>query len=228
MALRELHQPGRRRVGEARPRAHRAAPAVLRIGVVELLLQDTHETAAVAAVGCHRGLLGTTQGGHLLVPFGVVAPVAARHRLPAVARAPDRALHVEDLQHRLDPSLAEVHDAHQLAHRAPIRAGGLQVAEHRSNALLRRERLLDEEVLDATVLIAAQQDHVCVVDAPPGAADLLVVGHDRARRLEVHDEGQVGLVVTHAERTRGDHGLDLVVSRRSSVAIRSPVSCSPL
>ena len=111
------------------------------------------------------------------------------------------------------PSHAEVHHAHQLARRAAVRARGLELVEHRADALARRERLLDEEVLDAAVLAAAQQDHVGVIDAAPGAADLLVVGHHRAGRLEVHDEGQVGLVVAHAERAGGDHGLDLVAQQ---------------
>ena len=58
MALGALDEPRRRRLVEARLRAHRAAPAVLRVGVVELLLQRAHEAAAVGAVRRHRGLLG--------------------------------------------------------------------------------------------------------------------------------------------------------------------------
>ena len=79
--------------------------------------------------------------------------------------------------------------------------------------LARRERLLDEEVLDPAVLAAAQQHDVGVLDAAPGAADLLVVGDDRAGRLVVHDERQVGLVVAHPERAGGDDGLDLVAQQ---------------
>ena len=92
-------------------------------------------------------------------------------------------------------------------------AGGLQVAQHRHHPLASRERLLDEEVLDPAVLAAAQQDDVGVLDAAAGAADLLVVGDHRARRLVVHDEAQVGLVVAHPERARGDDRLDLVAEQ---------------
>ena len=49
--------------------------------------------------------------------------------------------------------------------------------------------------------------------ARPGAADLLVVGDHRARRLVVHDEAEVGLVVAHAERARGHDGLELVAQQ---------------
>lgn len=174
---------------EARPRTHRAAPAVARVGLVQLLLQDAHEAAAVDSVVGHSALLGAAQGGDLLVAVGVVAPAAGGHGLPAVAAAAHRALGVEDLQHRLDASHAEVHDAHQLARGATFPARGLELVEHGADALPRGERLLDEEVLDAAVLAATQQDDVGVIDAAPGAADLLVVGDDRARCLEVHDKG---------------------------------------
>jgi hypothetical protein len=84
---------------------------------------------------------------------------------------------------------------------------------HRRDLLLRRERLLDEEVLDAAVLGAAQQDHLGVLDAAAGAADLLVVGDDRAGRLVVHDELQVRLVVAHPQRAGRDERLDVVAQQ---------------
>ena len=71
----------------------------------------------------------------------------------------------------------------------------------------------DEEVLDAAVLGAAQQDDLGVVDAAAGAADLLVVGDHRAGRLVVDDPAEVGLVVAHAERARGDDRLDVVAQQ---------------
>ena len=82
--------------------------------------------------------------------------------------------------------------------------------EHPLDDLARRERLLDEEVLDALVLGAAQQHHVRVLDRAPRAPDLLVVGDDRAGRLVVDDEAEVGLVVAHAQRAGGDHRLEVV------------------
>ncbi len=105
---RRPHQLGRRRLAEARPGAHGAAPAVLRIGVVELLLQRAHEAAPVGAEAGHRRLLGAPQRGDLGVALGVVGPV--RVGAPHPRRAPPlhRALDVEDLQHRLDPPAPEV------------------------------------------------------------------------------------------------------------------------
>ncbi len=49
-----------------------------------------------------------------------------------------------------------------------------------------------------------------MIDAAPRAADLLVVGHHRSRRLVVHDKGEIGLVIAHAQRARGTDRLDLV------------------
>jgi hypothetical protein len=79
--------------------------------------------------------------------------------------------------------------------------------------LAARERLLDEEVLDPAVLAAAQQHDLGVLDRAPGAADLLVVGDDAARRLVVDDEAEVGLVVAHPERAGGDDRLEVVAEQ---------------
>ena len=198
---------------EARAGAHRAAPAVLGRRVVELLLEDAHQAAAVGAERRHRPLLGAAQRGDLRVALGVVAPVGAGtsfQRLPARATAPSTSRIFSIASIRPMPRLTT---GHQLAGRAPVLAGGLELAEHRRDALAIRERLLDEEVLDPAVLAAAQQHDVGVLDAAAGAADLLVVGDDRARRLVVHDERQVGLVVAHPERAGGDDRLDLVAEQ---------------
>ena len=89
-----------------------------------------------------------------------------------------------------------------------------------------RERLLDEEVLDALVLAAAEQHDVRVLDAAARAPDLLVVGHDRAWGLVMHDEGQVGLVVAHPQRAGGDHRLDFVAQQ--TFLGRDPVVSIPV
>ncbi len=88
--------------------------------------------------------------------------------------------------------------------------GAVEHGEHAVGDLGRGERLGDEEVLDVGVLHAAQQDGVAAVEGATGPTDLLVVGDRRARRLEVDDEAEVGLVVAHAERGGGDERLDLV------------------
>ena len=60
------------------------------------------------------------------------------------------------------------------------------------------------------VLHAAQQDGHAAVEGAARPTDLLVVGDGGARRLEVDDEAEVGLVVAHPERGGGDERLDLV------------------
>src|SRR5580704_4259492 len=208
-----FHQRRIERGVESPTGAYRAAAAVLRRGVVELILEHPHEAATVGAERCHRALLGAAERGHLGVPLAVVGPTGARHQSPSAPGARDRALDVEDLEHRLDPAHAEVDYGHQLAGRPPVLAGGFEFREHRGYPLAVGKRLLDEEVLDPAVLAAPQQDDVGVFDAAAGATDLLVVGDDRPGRLVVHDERQVGLVVAHAKRARGDHRLDLVAEQ---------------
>jgi hypothetical protein len=46
------------------------------------------------------------------------------------------------------------------------------------------------------------------------ATDLLVVGDGRTGRAQVHHEAQVGFVEAHAQRARGDQGLDAVGQQR--------------
>ena len=157
-------------------------PQSWRLRIVELLLQDAHQAAAVGAEALHRALLVAAQRGDARVALAVVAPVRRLGRQPARAVTAQRALDVEDLQHRLQPARADVdHAPSAPAWCGPASPAVLEVVEHRGDPLARRERLLDEEVLDPAVLDAAQQDHVGVLDAAAGAADLLVVGHDRAR-----------------------------------------------
>ena len=184
------------------------------IGVVELLLQDAHQAAAVGAERGHRVLLGTTQGGDLRVALGVVGPVRVRDPTASACRprrtAPSTSRIFSIASIRPIPRFTTAISSRVVR---PVLAGRLELLEHRRHALAGGKRLLDEEVLDAPVLAAAQQDDVGVVDAAPGAPDLLVVGDDRARRLVVHDESQVGLVVAHPERAGRDHGLDLVAQQ---------------
>jgi hypothetical protein len=84
------------------------------------------------------------------------------------------------------------------------------VPEHAVDILAPRKRLLDEEVLNAAVLSAAQEHDLGALDGAAGAADLLIVGDDRSGRLVVDDEAEVGLVVAHPQGTRGDDRLQVV------------------
>ena len=204
------HERRVQRAVVARRGADRAAPAVLRVGVVELLLQRAHEAAPVGAEARHRRLLAAAQRGDRRVAVGVVVPGAVGLAHPAAAVAAHGALDVEHLEHRVDAPAPEVDHRGELGRRGAVGADGVEVLEHAVDVLAARERLLDEEVLDAAVLGAAQQDDVGALDRAAGTADLLVVGDDRAGRLVVHDEAEVGLVVAHAERARGDDALEVV------------------
>ena len=58
--------------------------------------------------------------------------------------------------------------------------------------------------------VPAEQHRVGLVQPSSRSPDLLVVGDRAARALEVDDEAEVGLVVAHPQRARGDDALDLV------------------
>ena len=135
-------------------------------------------------------LLGAPQRGDLGVALAVVGPVRVGDELPARARractAPStsRIFSIASM-----PAHAEVHDRHQLARgaalrRRPPRARRAPPSPARGdgNACSMKKSWMP------AVLAAAQQDDVGVIDAAARAADLLVVGDDRARRLVVHDE----------------------------------------
>ena len=207
------HEDRVQRTVEPRPGADRAVAAILRVRVVELLLQRPHQAAPVRAEGGHRRLLTPAQLGDAPVALGVVAPGRPRLRDPARAGTPDRALDVQHLQQPLDPRLAEVDLGHQLLGRRAVAADGLEVLEHAVDDLTPRERLLDEEVLDALVLGATQQHDLGAIDAAARAAHLLVVGDDRARRLVVHHEAEVGLVIAHAKGAGRHDRLELVAQQ---------------
>src|SRR5919109_309291 len=104
-------------------------------------------------------------------------PVDGAYRI-AVKDVPD----IEHLEQRLEARAAEVDLGLQRGNRhGPV--GAVDQLEHVLDEHLRRERRLDEEVLDRTILVAAQQHDLCVLDAATGATDLLVVGDRRRRRL---------------------------------------------
>ena len=109
----------------------------------------------------------------------------------------------------LDAPLAQVHPSQQLGDGQSVRRF-LQRAQDIGRlppASGTRSRMKQSVMSD--LFLAAEQHAVGGVERAAGAAHLLVVGDDRAGRLVVDDEGQVGLVVAHAERGRRDQRLDL-------------------
>ena len=153
-----------RRRRTAAPAQTAQRPQSCGIGVVELLLQRAHQAAAVGAEGGHRLLLGAAQRGDVRVAVAVVGPGAPGTRDQRRARAADRALDVQHLQHRLDARrVPRLTCAHQLVASSAV-AAAARGARARGRRLARRERLLDEEVLDAAVLGAAQEHDLGAVD----------------------------------------------------------------
>ena len=187
------------------PRAGAVVAAPARRGgrIVELPAQVLHPALAGGLVGQHGLLLAGALGGHPLVAFRVVVPRLAG-RGPAAADPAHRAVHVEHLEHGLEPAAGQVHVRLEHAGRQrPARLG--QDGEGRADLPLRREGERGEVGPDVPVLPAGQQDHLgpgprLAFKGPPGPADLLVVSDRRLRRAQVHDEAEVRLVEAHAER----------------------------
>ncbi len=196
---------GRDRRLQPRPGTVVAATAGNRLLVVQLPLQELHPAARGGHVVPHGLLFRRPLLGHPRIPLRVVHP-----RLPgggpAALHAPHRAVHVEDLQHRLQPRAPEIHQRLQRRQRQrPARL--LQHRQRAPHLLLGREAHRSEVRPDRLVLPARQQQHVRMVHATPGASHLLVVG-DRGRgRPQVHHEPQVRLVEAHSQSRRGDQRL---------------------
>ena len=64
--------------------------------------------------------------------------------------------------------------------------------------------------MNLLIFPSGQQNPDGVGDGATGPAHLLIVGHDGTGRLIVHDEAQIRLVVTHAQRRGRHQGLDPV------------------
>ncbi len=191
-----------------RLRAVVAPPARRGLLVVQLPAQELHPAAGGRRILAHRALLRLPGGGDLGVAGGVVLPALPGGR-PAAPDPADGAVHVEHLEHGLQPGPAQVHPGLQGG--GGERAAGLgQRVDGAAHLLLRREGQRGEVAPDRLVLAPGQQQHLGPVHAAPGPADLLVVGDRRAGRAEVHHEAEVGLVEAHAERGGGDQRLDPV------------------
>ena len=145
-----------------------------------------------------------------VVTLVVVGPGRASSD-PTALDAAHRTVDVEHLQRLIDARARQIHGVFQLR-------GGHRLVTERPQQLL-NHRLLrhghGREVLPHTLILrAGQQHHLGVVGGAPGAADLLVIAHRRARRAQVHHEAEVRLVKAHAERRCGHQGFELVVDQR--------------
>ncbi len=77
--------------------------------------------------------------------------------------------------------------------------GGFKGLNYIRHFLSRRERAVDEVVVDFVLLLAAQEDAVSSRKLATGSPDLLIVCNYRAGCLEMHYKRQVGLIKPHAE-----------------------------
>ena len=210
------------RRGTDRPARAPVAPAAAprgtlragELGVVERTPQVRHPAAVGGHVVDHRLLLGPPGGGHAVVPLGVVRPGLARGGPPARDPA-DRAVHVEHLEHLLEPRPAQRDVGLQRGggQGAPVR----QRAQRGTHVRLRRERGGREPLPDRAVLAPGQQHRrgppARGLGGAPGASDLLVVRDGRGRGAHVHDEAEVGLVEAHAQGGRRHQRLDAVAEQ---------------
>jgi hypothetical protein len=121
----------------------------------------------------HRIVLGAAQPGERGVALLVEVP-AATGRHPAAVDALDRPVDVEHLQQQLQAGPPDVHVPFEGRH--GHRLGGVQRVEDRLGLGARRDAGEVEVVPDRLVDAGRHEDDIGLVDRPPGAADLLVVG----------------------------------------------------
>ena len=88
----------------------------------------------------------------------------------------------------------------------------VECGEQRVNVLRHRDPRRGEVLPHPLVRRRRQQHGDGVVERPPGAADLLVVGNRRGGRPDVDAERQVRFVEAHPERRRGNERFHLVAS----------------
>ena len=195
-------------VVEARPGAPVTPSTADRVRVVEAPAQELHPAVARLRVLPHGLLLGGPGLGDPPVPRRVVLPRLAGGD-PAAPHPADRAVHVQHLEHQLQPVPAQLHHRLQRLRREWTVTGG-QYGQHGAHLFLGRERERGEVPPDGRVLGAGQQQHVGAAYRPAGPADLLVVRDRRGRRAQVYHEAEVGLVEPHAQRRGGHQRLDPV------------------
>ena len=137
-------------VGRGPPGAVVAPAARRRLRVVEFAAQVLHPAAVGLCVPEHRLLLAGPLGGDSIVSLLVVDPRLAGHR-PATGYPADRAVHVQDLQHHLQPAAGQVHVGFQGRERLrAVRAG--QRGQGHPHVPLRREGEAGEVGPDVPVL----------------------------------------------------------------------------
>ena len=176
-----------------------------------------HQARVGALVREHRRRFLGARRLDSLEPRGVVVPRRGS-AFPAFGRAGDRAFDVEHLQQRVEPAGADVRFRldRVRAHRC---TRVLDDVEHRFDQRARGERSRVEVVPDGAIFVAGKEHDVRGEDGAPGPPDGLVVRDRRRRRLVVHDEREVGLVVAHRERGRRDDDLELVGPQRGLDAL---------
>ena len=201
----------RLRAGIRQPsRADAAAPAVAGCGVVQRLLQKAHQAALACGERAHQARLARTHLAQRLPALRIEGPGRAGQR-PGRAFALHHLLDRQDLQQPFEPAAP---DAGAVLQRQQALRPHRQRVEDLPHAARVGHAGRREVGPDALVRLGRQQHGHGIVQRPAGAAHLLVVGNRRGRRADVDAEGQVGLVVAHAQRRRGDHGLERIAAQR--------------
>jgi hypothetical protein len=191
----------------AGPGAPVAAAARGGVGVVELRPEERHPAVeAAVAVVPHRLPFAGPGGPDPLGPLDVERPGDPRGPVPA-PHAFDGTVDVEHLEQRLDPGAARGHLG--LEGRDGDGPLGGQGGEELVDLVGVGQRRPVEVRPDALVRRGRHQHGLGGVERATGAADRLVVGHRGVGCPEVDDPAELGVVVAHPERRRGDHGLQL-------------------
>ena len=188
-------------------------PHGLRVGVVQRLLQELHQAALAVGVARASGR-PRPPGPRAARP---IRPRRKYQRLPV--GDPARPTALDRARRRPGSSAADS----SRPRRIPVAASraGSDCGSRSSQGVEDAPRPARSSGMPAVAKYsqirssasAGTQHGHRVVQRPAGPADLLVVGDRRGRRAEVDAEGQVGLVVAHAERRGRDQRLDLVVAQ---------------
>ncbi len=195
--------------GVLHSRAVVANPTIRRRRVVQHRRKEHHAASGRLGVLTHLLLFATAVGGDVGDTLRRVRPGLQRALVGQPGEPSQHAIDRQLLEHQFEIAALHVDLLEDATQRQWAR-GKIEDGQHLVDVLLVGKRCRDEPVLDVAVLDAAQQHPGRRAELSPGPPDLLVVTDGRPRPLEVHDEGEVGLVVPHAQRSGGDQRLDLV------------------
>ena len=178
--------------------------------VVQRRGQKLHRAAAIGQVFLHLLPLQFALPGKVFNAL-VVHGERIRCSKPLAVNAHDRRLrlHHQQLEHFLNLRRAQVHGALQVAHAHAV-ISFFERTQNQVHLALWWKGRITEEFVDTALFFSRQQHTVRQRYGTARAPHLLVIGNNIARRLVVNHEGEVRLVIPHAQGGGGYKALQLV------------------